>query len=285
VERLAGPVWRGQADFVAPLFARHPRDGLLVTQVVRPLFRAAYARRVREPLAAEFACSAAFAARCLDDPVWEQPFARYGIDLWLTGTAISEGFRCAEAPLGLRAVSSNAPRPSLPEVFRQVVSALILCLELHESYWLRRSESEPLPLLGRDGTPEPDPQPVDPGPMIESFRSGLRDLASVLPEFLDAETVAALEAAGAAGADLRVPDALWARTLWQAVAAHRHGVIHRDHVVLALVPLYLGRAGAFLLENAESEADRTAGRLEDLCRALEKTKPVVLKRWAPENER
>jgi hypothetical protein len=286
VERLAGPVWRGQADFVAPVFARHPRDGLLVTQVVRPLFRAAYAHRVREPLAAEFACSGAFAARCLADPVWEEPFARYGIDLWLTGTALSGGFRCAEAPLGFRVVSPSAARPPLPEVFRQVVSSLLLCLETHQSYWQRRSSSEPLPLLGADGAPEPDPQPADPGPMIDSFRTGLRDLAPLLPELLDGETVAALRtAADSADADVRVPDVVWARTLWQAAAAHHHGVIHRDHVVQALVPLYLGRAGAFLLENTGSEAGRTAERLEDLCRAMEDTKPEVLRRWAPENER
>jgi hypothetical protein len=286
VERLAGPVWRGQADFVAPLFVRHPRDGLLVTQVVRPLFRAAYAHRVREPLAAEFACSGAFAARCLAAPIWDQEVARYGIDLWLTGTALSEGFRCAEAPLGLRMVSPGAPRPQLPEVFRQVVSALLLCLEHHSSYWPPRAGSEPLALLGQDGTPAPDAQPIDPGPMLDSFRTGLRDLAPILPEILDGETLAALhEAVAAADADVRVPDVVWARTLWQAVAAHHKGVIHRDHVVQALVPLYLGRAGAFLLENAASEAGRTAGRLEDLCRAMEETKPELLRRWAPENER
>jgi hypothetical protein len=286
VERLTGPVWRGEADFVAPVFTRHPRDGLLVTQVVRPLFRAAYGQRVREPLAAEFGCSGAFAARCLADPVWDQPFARYGIDLWLTATALSEGFRCAEAPLGLRVVAPGAARPTLPEVFRQVVSALMLCLELHERYWLGRTGSEPLPLLGQDLAPEPDPQPVDPAPMIDAFRTGLRDLAPLLREILDGETVADLEeGAGAAPAEVRVPDLVWARTLWQALAAHHRGVIHRDHVVQALVPLYLGRAGAFLRENAGYEAGRTAERLEDLCRAMEETKPEGLRRWAPENER
>jgi hypothetical protein len=286
VQRLVGPVWRGQADFVAPVFARHPKDALLVTQVVRPVFRAVYGYRVREPLASEFACSGGFASRCLGDPVWKQPFARYGIDLWLTGTALSEGFRCAEAPLGPRLVSPNAPRPALPEVFRQVVSALLECLDLHASYWLARSGSEELPLVGADGAPEAEHQPVDPGPMLESFRSGMRDLAPLLPTFLEAETVAALHAAAEADDALfRLPDALWAGVLWQAAAAHHRGVIHRDHVVRALVPLYLGRAAAFLLANAGCDTRGTAEKLEDLCRELEQSKPELIRRWAPENVR
>lgn len=286
IERVVGPVWQGQADFVAPAFARHPRDGLLVTQVVRPLFRAAYGHRVREPLAAEFGCSGGFAARCLGDPVWNQPLARYGIDLWLTGTALSGGFRCAEAPLGPRLVSPSASRPALPEVFRQVVSALFECLELHESYWLGRSGSEPLPVLGGDGGAEPEPQPANPAPLLESFRSGMRHLAGLLPTFLETETVAALEASAEADATaFRLPDAVWARVLWEAAAAHHRGVIHRDHVVRALVPLYLGRAASFLIENAGSDANQTAERLESLCHGLEDAKPELIRRWAPENVR
>jgi glucosylglycerate synthase len=286
VARLVGPAFRGQADFVAPVFARHPRDGLLVTQVVRPMFRAAYGRRVSEPLAAEFACSGTFAARCLGDPVWSQPFARYGIDLWLTGTALAEGFRCAQAPLGPRLISPSAVRPALPEVFRQVVSALFDCLELHSSYWLPRSGSEPLPQIGSDGGPDPTPQSVDAAPLLESFRSGMRDLAPLLPSLLDPETVSALQAAAAADeADFRLPDALWARTLWQAAAAHHGNVIHRDHVVRALVPLYLGRAASFLMEDARQDAAGMTERLEELCQELEQTKPELVTAWAPEKVR
>lgn len=282
VQRLAGPVWRGQADFVAPVFARHPKDGLLVTQVVRPVFRAAYGYRVREPLASEFACSGGFASRCLGDPIWKQPFARYGIDLWLTGTALSEGFRCAEAPLGPRLVSPNAPRPGLPEMFRQVVSALLECLDLHASYWLARSGADALPLLGGEGGSEDEHQPVDPGPMLESFRSGMRDLAPLLCTFLESETVAALRAAAEAeDALLGLPDALWARVLWEAAAAHHRSVIHRDHVVRALVPLYLGRAAGFLLGNAGRDATGTAEELEGLCQEMEASKPELIRRWAP----
>jgi len=286
VDRLVAPVWQGQADFVGPVFNRHPREALLVSQVVRPLFRAAYGYRVHEPLAAEFACSGGYAARCLADPVWERPFARYGIDLWLTGTALVEGFRCAEVALGPRLVAPAASRPPLPEVFRQVVSALLDCLELHASHCRARSGSEPLPLLGRDGGPEPEPPDADPAPMLESFRSGIRELAPLLPSVLDAETLSALRSAAASDdASFELEDALWARTLWQAAMAYHRGAIHRDHVVQALVPLYLGRAAAFLIGTASAAPARAAERLEELARELELAKSGRLGHPGPENVR
>jgi hypothetical protein len=39
VERLVRPVYRDAYDFVAPIYARHAFDGLLVTQLARPLWR------------------------------------------------------------------------------------------------------------------------------------------------------------------------------------------------------------------------------------------------------
>lgn len=285
VERLVAPVWRGEADFVAPAFKRHPHEALLVSQVVRPLFRAAYGYRLHEPLAAEFACSGAFAARCLPDPVWKEPFARYGIDLWLSGTALAEGFRCAEALLGPRLAAATS-RPALPEAFRQIVSALLDCMALHASFCVGRTGSEPLPLLGSDAGSEPDPPGTDPAPMLAAFRSGLRDLAPLLPSLLDAETLGELQAAAAeADTSFALPDGLWARTLWQAAASYHRAVIHRDHVVQALVPLYLGRAAAFLIETASATPLRAAERLEELSRELERTKSRPFRQRDPENAR
>jgi len=89
VAALARPALAGDADFVSPAYARHPLDGSLVTQVVRPLFRAAYGLALQEPLAGEFGCSGAFAARCLEAPAWESDDLRLAIDLWISGVAAS----------------------------------------------------------------------------------------------------------------------------------------------------------------------------------------------------
>jgi glucosylglycerate synthase len=284
IERMVRPVYEGRADFVAPVFARHPLDGLLVTQLVRPVVRAAYSHRVHEPLAAEFACSGAFATHCREQDVWDGPLARYGLDLWLTGTALSGGFRCVETPLEQRTVAPAARRPALAEVFRQVVGSLFGCLEAHSSYWLPRTRAEALPVFGATPDVVPEHSPVDPQPLLDTFRSGARDLAPILTPILKPETLAALTALSAeTGPETHFPDALWRETVYEAVAAYHHGAMHREHLVQALVPLYEGRAASFLIENQGRPATEVEESLETLAVQFEEAKPDLVERWAPKS--
>jgi hypothetical protein len=286
VARLVRPVLEGRAAFVTPLLPRHPLDGLLVTQIVRPLFRAAYGYRVSEPLASELACSGAFAAHCLAQDVWDAPLARYGIDLWLTGTALSAGFPCAEAPLGRRVLGAGASRPGLPEVFRQVVGSLFGCLEAHAAFWLPRSGSSALPTLGPEAGLPAGHVEMDPLPLVEVFRSGVRDLAPLLEPVLAGETWTTLRALVEQDPEaFRLSDELWASVVCEASAAYSLAVLHREHLVRALVPVYLGRVASFLLESAGKEPGAVERRLEELALQFEARKPDLVGRWTPENVR
>jgi glycosyltransferase involved in cell wall biosynthesis len=104
VDWLARPVLDHAFDFVAPYYHRHPFEGALTKGVVYPLVRALYGVRLRQPAAAEFACSGPLVDHFLaDDLFWERDGAHVGIDLWLTTSAASGDFRFGEAALGVRA--------------------------------------------------------------------------------------------------------------------------------------------------------------------------------------
>jgi hypothetical protein len=283
VTRLVHPVFRDGFDYVAPVFTRHPTEGPLVTQLARPLVRAAYGHRMREPLSSEFGCSARFASHCLAQDVWSSPFLSYGIDIWLAATALSGGFRCGEAVLGPRLLASSAPRPALPELFRQVVDALLTCLEMHQSYWLGREGSQALPRLAEGSLWSPDGSALDPAPLTESFRSGVRDLRPILERIFEKDTLVEVEqAASGEGTTPTFGDALWAEVVGQFAAAHHREVMHRDHLIRALVPLYLGRTASFLAENASREPAAVEERLEALGLGFEAAKPHLVRRWKAE---
>jgi glucosylglycerate synthase len=278
VERLVRPALAGEADFVAPVFSRHPADGPLITQLLRPMVRAAYGPELREPLASEFACSGRFVSHCLAQPAWEGPLARYGIDLWLTLEALAGGFPTVQVPLGPRLVEGGAPRPSLPETFGQVVGSLFDCLQMHEAYWTARTAAPPVPLLGRAAPRDELPPPPDPAPMVESFRSGVRDLAPLLGQILTPDTLRDVEAA-AEGDTVQFSDALWTASVVEAAGAYRHEAMHREHLVRALVPVYLGRAASFLIESADRSAAEVESRLEELGRVFEDARPELIRTW------
>ena len=279
IAALIQPVRYQQFDYVAPVYARHPADGPLISQLVRPLVRAAYGWQVREPLAAEFGCSHKFLAHCLEQDVWESDLAQYGMDLWLTGTAFAGGFSCCQAPLGVRHVQPSPDRPGFAETFEQVVGATFTCLERHASYWLERSGSQPLPVIGAPVDDLTDVPPTDGARLSESFCSDLRDLQDVLQALLTPETLRRLNAASNDCTPLRIPDDLWAATTYEFLLAHHRGVIRREHVPRALASLYLGRAGSFLTQYGTAPLAQADAALESLCLQFERSKSIVADRW------
>jgi len=280
VRALVAPVVGDGFGFVAPVYARHPLDGPLVTQLVRPLLRAAYGLRLAEPQAAEFGCSGRFAADCVELDVWDTPLAQFGIDLWLTGRAIASGCRLCQAPLGPRTVATGTHRPGLSETFGQVVGSLFTLLGTQADTWLPRTGSDPLPVLGPPAPPPAEPARLDGERLLQSFGTNVRDLKSVLDAILVPETESALEAAALGQpADLRFPDDLWVATVYQFLAAHHQGVMRREHVTQALLPLYLARTGSFVLQHAGTDAASVDAALEALCLEFERAKPYLVQRW------
>ena len=278
IAALIGPIRDHQYDYVAPVYQRHPLEGPLVTQLVRPLMRAAYGWQVREPVAPEFGCSSRFVSHCLEQDVWESELARVGIDLWVTGEALARGFRCCQAGLSPR--PPGPPRASFGELFEQVVQSAFVCLEQHAPYWLGRNGSEPLPLAS---TPPPailEPPTIDGTRLTQAFASDLHNLRSVLEYILSGETLAGLERlAELQGADLRYSDALWVSTVYEFLLAYRSGVMRREHILQALAPLYLGRTGSFLRQYATAREAEVDDALESLCREFERSKPDLIQRW------
>jgi glucosylglycerate synthase len=275
--RLVRPVYEGQADFVAAAYVRHPLEGPLVTQLVRPLARSAYGR-LQDPLAGEFACSGAFALRCLEAGVWDGLLGQQGVELWLPLEAMAAGSRVAQAVLGSRVTAPALKRPGLPEVFAQVVGTLFACLERHAPYWTARTAPTPVATLG-ELPPAADLAPAgDPADMLASFRSGVRDLAPLLEPILSPALLGQIrELALDSGAGY--PDDLWAATVCRAAAAYQRQVMHRGHLVQALVPLYLGRAASFLLEGAGRDTVALEQRQEELEQRFEAARPDLLRGW------
>jgi hypothetical protein len=278
VAALALPALRGEGEFVSPSYPRPVLDGPLVTQVVRPLFRAAYGLALHEPLAGEFACSGRFASRCLDEPAWDTDDLRLAIDLWISGMAAADGLRVAEVALGPRRLTAR-PRPAVAALVPQVLDALFTCLRLHESRWTGRSD---VLTVVRSGTPAAPPDAgasVDVTGYATLFRDGLAALGGMLERALRPRTLDALRVAAAPERPVEIPDGLWAAAVTELAAAHRHAAISRDHLVRVAVPLYLGRVASFAADVAGLPPREAEARLEALCLQFERSRDDLVALW------
>jgi hypothetical protein len=281
IHLLLAPVVEQGVDFVAPYYHRHKFDGTITNSIVYPLTRALYGRRVRQPIGGEFGVSRALVRHYLRQPVWETDVARFGIDIWMTTTAICGGFALCQAFLGAKLHDPKDPGADLAGMLVQVLGTVFTLMETHEDTWQRVKGSEPVPVVGFQYGVGLDPVRVDTGRMIDHFRRGVRDLEPIWRTVFDHAAMTRLESlASRTGRGFEIDDRLWAGLVYDLAVACHHRVSERADLVRAALPLYLGRVASFVIELAEANAADVEARIEDLCVAFEAQKEAFRRNWA-----
>lgn len=285
VELLAKPVLEREFDYIAPYYLRHKYDGTITNGIIYPLTRALFGKRVRQPIGGDFGFSGRLAARYLEKDVWESDVARFGIDIWMTLTAIAEGFRVGQAYLGAKLHDAKDPGADLTSMFRQVVGSIFGLMETYESVWRDRQGSETVPMFGFPFEVGVEPITVNVERMIKAYTQGVTDLREIYRSFLTPGTLDALEGCTRAPAEeFRFPDPLWVYVIYEFAAAWHQRKLDREHLMQSLVPLYLGRTASFVIEVRESSAVEVEDRLEKLCGVFEAEKPYLAERWGAGKE-
>jgi hypothetical protein len=280
VELLAGPVLERGIDYISPYYLRHKYDGTITNGIIYPMTRALFGKRVRQPIGGDFGFSGRLAAAYLEKDVWETDVARFGIDIWMTITAIAEGFSIGQSYLGAKLHDAKDPGADLTSMFRQVVGSIFGLMDTYEKVWNGMTSSEPVPMFGFPFEVGVEPLTVNVARMVNAYAQGVDDLGDVYAKFLAPQTLESLRAcARQKGDDFRLPDALWVHVIYEFAAAHKHRRLDRAHLMESLVPLYLGRTASFVLEVRDSNALEVEERIEALCAVFESEKSYLAELW------
>ncbi len=280
IQLLVEPVLQHDFDYVAPYYLRHKFDGTITNSIVYPLTTALYGVRIRQPIGGDFGISGRLATHYLSKDVWETDVARYGIDAWMTTTAICDGFRVCQSFLGAKIHDAKDPGADLSDMLVQVVGTVFGLMETHESSWQAVTASADTPMFGFRFGVGLEPVAVDPERMIGRLRAGLRDLQDVWQPILDEADLACLrQLANGEPEAFRFPDDLWVRVIYAFARAYRHRVIERSQLVRSILPLYMGRVASWVIETWSSDAAEVDQRIERLRERFEAGKPLFRLGW------
>jgi glycosyltransferase involved in cell wall biosynthesis len=280
IELLIKPVMNDGYDYVAPLYHRHKYDGTITNSIVYPLTRALYGKKVRQPIGGDFGFSGKLAAFYLTKDVWETDVARYGIDIWMTTTAIANNFRVCQAFLGAKIHDAKDPGADLSAMLYQVVGATFGLMEEYAQSWKQVRTSEEVPVFGFQYEVGLEPVNVNIQRMIDKFTLGAQELAVVWEKILPGKTLDFLRRlAETSGDGFHMPDSLWVDIVYSfALAAHQN-ILNKEHLLKSVTPLYIGRTASFVIEAWESSGLEVEEKIENLCREYEKNKPSFSDRW------
>jgi hypothetical protein len=147
---------------VTPLYARHKFDGTITNNVAYPLTRALYGLRLRQPIGGEFGFAPELARDFLDGAavgganVWDTDVARFGIDIYMTTTALVRGKRVVQAFLGAKIHDPKDPGADLAPMFMQVTSTLFRLAVANPDAWRDVRSSKATAIVGSIDPVEPE---------------------------------------------------------------------------------------------------------------------------------
>jgi glycosyltransferase involved in cell wall biosynthesis len=280
VELLCRPVLDEAAEFVAPLYHRHKYDGTITNSIVYPLTRALYGKCVRQPIGGDFGFSGRLARFYLAQDVWETDVARFGIDIWMTTTAIANGYKIAESFLGAKIHDTKDPGSDLSAMLYQVASAAFDLMEVYHPVWKEVRGAEPVPSFGFEYTVGLEQVNVNVARMLSIFREGLRNLGEIWTVVLGAGDLREVERLGTLDdRQFRFPRSLWTRIIYDYAIAYHQKRMSAEHLLKSLTPLYLGKTASFVLEADTMGQEEAEAEIEKLCMEFESAKAYLVASW------
>jgi hypothetical protein len=260
IKRLLEPVVRAEADYVAPLYARHKHDGTITNSIAYPLTRALYGLRIRQPIGGEFGFRTDLARAYLAQDVWESDVARFGIDIFMTTTALARHARIAQAFLGAKVHDPKDPAADLGPMFTQVVGTLFRLAAENEHAWRGVTRSRGVPVVGDIAPVEPEPIPADPARLRAKYEAAAPEWRALWNEVLTAPIPADMG-----------PDG-WARIVFDFLEAALRHPGDSQRLARALLPLYYARVAEFVDEVRDLSTEASEDIVELGARAMEQEK-------------
>ena len=291
IELLAGPIVKEGYGYVTPFYIRHKYDGTITNNICYPMTRMLYGLDIRQPIGGDFGFSGELLEHYLSQDIWETDVARFGIDIWMTTTAINPvvrtyrtncaGARISQTNLGAKIHDAKDPAAALGPMFRQVVGTLFGMMAKYEANWKAVTSSQPTPIYGEPKVLEPEPVPVTLSVMIEKLRAGREEWGEVWDEVLSAENRATLETI------LTQPDDAyqftaqqWAPIVFDFAVAYNKSGLDEDAVIDSMTPLYYGRTAGLVIESQDMDS---AAFEREVIQAQAQTfgelKPRLIERW------
>ncbi len=282
IRNLGEPLF-DQYQFVAPLYVRHKYDGTLTNNIVYPLTRSLYGRRVRQPIGGDYGFSGELAGAFLESDIWNTSISEYGVDIWMTTTAIRNKVPVVQAFMGNSKVHKVKDALAYSEaIFPNVITTLFELMLRYDSFWKDVKWSRPTAIFGF-GAAEVEMPPiveVEIKALWDRFGTGLKLNCDKYRETLTSENVNKLQEATELPQDLfELPTGLWAKILYDFAVAYKKTILPRNELIDILLPLYYGKTLSFVLETQAMNNQQVEEYIEDQCLQFEKAKPYLMEHW------
>lgn len=280
IQRLVEPLFAGEAQYVAPAYTHAVSEGTLTSNLLAPMARALFGRRIQQLLGGCAGLSRSLIERLADAAAWEGDGTEHGAEISLAVESLASGGRIVEAHLGRKRMDPGLVSPDLSTTLAGTVGPLFHVMDRHHETWAPIRHSKPTPRVGDSPSILAETGEAQVERMVRAFKLGLKDLLPVWEQVMPEDTLGLLYPLGPLPTEeFRFQSGPWARVVYDFALAFHQRVLPRDQLLRALTPLYLGRVAAFLLEAQGRPPAELTILLDRIGQAFEDEKGYLTARW------
>lgn len=286
VNNLVTPIVREGCDYVSPYYKRYKYDGTITNLIVYPLVTSLYGRKLRQPIGGDFGLSSNFIELLSKQDVWDTFVGQFGIDVWMTITAITSGVNICQANLSAKVHGAKDPAFSLGPMYLQVISTVFRSMNKFADFWPDISVVADVPVRGTSLPWEPEPIPISITRLVEEFNLGMAHFSSIYREILSDDTFKRLEQIARSEVcmpegycDFHMPPDLWARVVYDLATVYNCWTGNTHKLIDLSSPLYFGQVAS--MANRTQDLDHTGAEMvvDDMLRAFINEKVYLQQRW------
>jgi len=284
IQLLAGPILSKDFDYVAPLYSRHKYDGTITNSLVYPLTRALYGWKIRQPIGGEFGFSQKVLNHYVKEDIWGTDVGYFGIDIWMTTLALTNGFKVCQSFLGAK-IHNPKNASSLAPMFKQVIGTIFSLVDENYDVWRKIKRSVDLPTFGFKAQVVPEDVFLNFDELFHDFHKGVVKFNTIWEEILRPENHRSFEKIiHLTGESFDFPYSIWVKIIYDYLLYFQKNTkdsveMSRSLVLESLIPIYFGFIASFVRKAKEMSSQEAETEIENVCQTFEKFKPYLIDNW------
>jgi len=277
IERLLKPILEGKTSYVAPYYIRHKYDGTITNSICYPLTTILYGQKIRQPIGGDFGVGREMIDIYVKKPleIWDSDISKFGIDIWMTTTAINESFFSVyQASLGAKIHDVKDPGKHLGNMFREVVGTLFNLMDFYKDKWMNVMKIVDAPIFGEILQITPEAITVDIENLLKKCKNGIIEKQeSVLKIFSNDLSEKLIEVANLDG---RINEDLWISVIFELSKKYKE---YKDELIGVLVPIYFGKTADFVIKTEDMTMEEAEKEIEKLLGKFFERKGELIDLW------
>ncbi len=276
VKTLATPILEGY-DYVTPIYSRNEYDGTITNHITYPLIYSLFKADIRQPIGGDFAFSTRMAKYWLGMQ-WEMETRQYGIDIFMTTSALLNGFKVCQVVLGSKVHKPSAPK--LGPMFTQVVNTIFSNISNFKGTWMNGENGKDCPIFGQIDFKDPQGLPVDYKALKKQSIEGFLTMDKFIVNILSPDNYNVLKRMYNAK-KWDISSRLWVKVLYDFIFAYETSENRKD-IVEALKPLYFARASSFYRQTLDMSHEESEAEIVSQAKEFKKSKNYLAERFEQE---